>query len=299
MSKRPVVFVGSSTEGFEYAKALQTNLDYSCQVVLWSQGVFGLSKGTLEDLACKLGNVDFGVLVVTPDDMVESRGERAASPRDNVLLELGMCIGALGRERSFLIYDRTCEIKLPSDLAGITHANFQPHDDGNAQAALGAASTAIETKINELGIRLKIGQVGIVDEDSQFRVIADLLGIIASNFIIQMLENNASLVRESKGYMSISTCWYGIHFPQRHRGNGRFSVNDLCEKLPDANILSQDLKNSIKLTERGKSLAKWLLENGYKAQAFISPLGEWGILDAHEKKSALYYRDQIDKFLKP
>jgi hypothetical protein len=48
---RPRVFIGSSREGHSVAKALQQNLDYSCEVTIWSQGVFGLGEGTLESLA--------------------------------------------------------------------------------------------------------------------------------------------------------------------------------------------------------------------------------------------------------
>lgn len=292
--KRPIIFVGSSVEGLEYAKALQINLDHSCQVVLWSQGVFGLSNGTLEDLVARLENVDFGILVVTPDDMIESRGEKSPSPRDNVLLELGMCIGALGRERSFLVFDRTKEMKLPTDLAGITHAGFQPHDDGNAQASLGAICTKIEDKIKELGLRERIGEIGVINETSQFRVMADLLGLVAVNFIIQMYENNATLVREQHTFWSQPNSWYGIDAPQI-RGSGRFSVNELCEKMPEANILSQDLKNNISLTEQGKYFSKWLIENKYKAESFMSPIGEWGDLSVLERTSVKHFKEDADE----
>ena len=66
---RPLLFVGSSTEGLDCAKALQQNLDHALEVVLWSQGVFGLSGGTLETLVQKLQTVDFAALVLTPDDL--------------------------------------------------------------------------------------------------------------------------------------------------------------------------------------------------------------------------------------
>ena len=71
--KRPKVFVGSSTEGLSIAKAIQLNLDHEyheCEVTLWSQGVFGLGRGTLEDLVREAGTADFAVLVLTPDDLV-------------------------------------------------------------------------------------------------------------------------------------------------------------------------------------------------------------------------------------
>ena len=266
MKSRPVIFVGSSKEGLQYAKALQQNLDHAMQVVLWSQGVFGLSGGTLEDLVEKLQAVDFAALVVTPDDLVQSRGNSQAAPRDNVLLELGMCIGCLGRERSFLVYDRSSNIKLPSDLAGITPATFHPHDDGNAQAALGAACTQIEQKALEIGERTKQGRVGIIDENSQYRIIADLLGVVADNYLIQMLLSKSTLKREIGGFRGIGKYWYGIEFPGRHVGNGRFSINELCEKLLEADIVTQNLSFEVSLTERGRNFARWLIDNGYKAE---------------------------------
>ena len=122
--RRPCVFVGSSAEGLPIAKAIQVNLDRACEVVIWSQGVFGLSGGTLEALVEKAGEFDFAVLVITPDDMTQSRGNNQQSPRDNVLFELGLFIGVLGRKRSFVVYDRSAKIKLPTDLAGVTNAIY-------------------------------------------------------------------------------------------------------------------------------------------------------------------------------
>lgn len=291
MKSRPIIFVGSSTEGLNYAKALQQNLDHAMQAVLWSQGVFGLSGGTLEDLVEKLQTVDFAALVVTPDDLIESRGESQSAPRDNVLLELGMCIGALGRERSFLVYDRSSNIKLPSDLAGITSATFQPHGDGNAQASLGAACTQIEQKSLELGERTKQGQVGLIDVNSQFRIIADLLGVVADNYLIQMHLTGSKLKREKNSiFGSIGTYWYGIEFRGRHSGNGRFSVDKLCEKLVDAEIISQNLKNEIILTDHGKAFSQWLIDNGYKSEVFASSIGGWGELSDINKRSCEYFK---------
>jgi hypothetical protein len=150
---RPSVFVGSSAEGLKIAKALQVLLDHVCEVVIWSQGVFGLSQGTLESLVRALDQFDFAVLVLTADDLVMSRDVSATAPRDNVLFELGLFMGGLGQDRTFIVYDRTSNLKLPSDLAGVTAATFEPHLSGNLQSALGAAATRIEDKIERLGLK--------------------------------------------------------------------------------------------------------------------------------------------------
>jgi hypothetical protein len=151
--RRPAVFVGSSTEGLRIAKAIQVLLDPTCEVTVWSQGVFGLSQGTLESLVLSLDKFDFAVLILTPDDLVTSKNEKMQAPRDNVLFELGLFIGGLGRDRTFLVYDRTAQLKLPSDLAGVTAATFEPHSSGNLASALGAAATKVESVIERLGVR--------------------------------------------------------------------------------------------------------------------------------------------------
>ena len=153
MKRRPYVFIGSSAEGLGIAKAIQANLDLVCEPHIWSQGLFGLSEGTLETLVNSLERFDFAILALTGDDLTLSRGSEQRSPRDNVLFETGLFIGGLGRERVFLVADRSAKLKLPTDLAGITPATFEPPTSGTMQSALGAASTAIESKIRKLGLR--------------------------------------------------------------------------------------------------------------------------------------------------
>jgi predicted nucleotide-binding protein len=64
----------------------------------------------------KAEEFDFAVLALTPDDMIQSRGKSQESPRDNVLIELGLFIGVVGRKRTFIVYNRAADIKLPSDM---------------------------------------------------------------------------------------------------------------------------------------------------------------------------------------
>lgn len=153
LSRRPSVFIGSSSEGLTFAKATQQLLDSVCEVTIWSQGVFGLGYSTLETLIGTVGQYDFALLILTADDLIHSRNLTAHAPRDNVLFELGLFMGGLGRDRTFVMYDRAADIKLPSDLAGISMATFEMHSSGNVRSSLGAAVSAIEERINQLGRR--------------------------------------------------------------------------------------------------------------------------------------------------
>jgi predicted nucleotide-binding protein len=141
------VFVGSSTEGLSIAEAIQLNLDLVCETTLWSQGVFGLGKGTLKELVRAAATSDFAVLVLTPDDLVTKRERGGQQPRDNVLFELGLFMGKLGLDRTFIVHERKRPLDLPTDLAGITTATFARRADSNMQAALGPVCTQLKTAI--------------------------------------------------------------------------------------------------------------------------------------------------------
>jgi hypothetical protein len=157
MKNKPFIFIGSSTEGLEAAKGIQANLEYNCECQIWSQGLFGLSGGTLDTLVKVLNDFDFAILVLTEDDITISRENEQKSPRDNVIFELGLFIGGLGLDRTFIVVDRKAKLKLPSDLGGITPATFEPPVKGNIQSALGTACLAIEQSIKKLGNRNEKG----------------------------------------------------------------------------------------------------------------------------------------------
>lgn len=150
---RPAVFVGSSSEGRDIAYAMQTLLDDECQVEVWDQGLFVLTRSTLESLVRSLDKFDFAILILTPDDNRVSRDATATTPRDNVLFEAGLFMGALGLDRVFLVTSRTDPPTLPSDLAGVTVATYRPHHPRNPEAELGVVRYSIARRIKQLGVR--------------------------------------------------------------------------------------------------------------------------------------------------
>ena len=143
--ERPRVFIGSSTEGLPVAEAIQLGLDHVAECTVWNQGVFfGLSSTTIETVVDTAADFDFAVLVLTPDDTTTRRGASATSPRDNLIFELGLFTGILGRARTFLVYPRDVKLLLPSDLSGVTAATYTSRSDGNLEAALGPVCTRIK-----------------------------------------------------------------------------------------------------------------------------------------------------------
>ncbi|MDF3131277.1 nucleotide-binding protein [Kiritimatiellaeota bacterium B1221] len=275
-SNRSVIFVGSSTEGLPAARALQQNLDHDAEVILWSQGVFGLSSGTLETLVTKSQQFDFAVLVLTPDDLRLSRGNEDPSPRDNVVFELGLFMGALGRERTYIVYDRTAGIQLPSDLAGVTSATYEPPQAGSLQSALGAPSSEIFSAIQTLGPRQRASDEVYIDQTTQFKVIAGLLDIPGAQLFILMHTAGAILHREVGLSLGMRQEYHITSEHHTGSGHGYLDVKKFCEQLADAGLLTADLRGRIGLSERGHAFAEWLDASEYRAEYFWCDIGTWG-----------------------
>jgi len=158
-SAKPRVFVGSSVEGLDYAYAIQENFEHkSMEVTVWDQDIFRPSSNTLDDLIRKLYDFEFGIFVFSPDDNVSIRGNEYSAVRDNVIFELGLFIGRLGRERSFFVIPRGhIALHLPTDLLGVTPVTFDAvRSDENHKAALGPACNQIRKAISALTPNLTI-----------------------------------------------------------------------------------------------------------------------------------------------
>jgi CRP/FNR family transcriptional regulator, cyclic AMP receptor protein len=122
---RPAVFIGSSSEALPVAEHLRSELTCpELTVRLWTDGIFTASNFLMEDLERELAVSDFAILVVAPDDIVTSRGISSGAPRDNVVFELGLFMGALSRPRTFMLVPKGAEVKLPSDLVGLNQLRY-------------------------------------------------------------------------------------------------------------------------------------------------------------------------------
>jgi Predicted nucleotide-binding protein containing TIR -like domain len=150
---KPKIFIGSSVEGLSVAYSIQQNLTHDADVTVWDQGVFELSKTTIESLLEILGKSDFGVFVFNQDDISIIKKENKNVVRDNVLFEFGLFIGKLGRERVFFIIPSNADLHLPTDLVGITPGKYDPNrEDKSLQAATGPVSHQIRLQVKKLGI---------------------------------------------------------------------------------------------------------------------------------------------------
>src|SRR6185295_18656198 len=92
----------------------------------------GGGKTIIEALEGKIGrdySSDFGIVLMTPDDLGYSKQESPdrAEPRarQNVILETGMLLSSLTRERMAIVVKG--HVELPSDLQGIIRYGYNDH----------------------------------------------------------------------------------------------------------------------------------------------------------------------------
>ena len=121
------VFIISSSEALPIARAVENEFEHDpFEVVIWSSGVFRATNYTLEDLEREVDQSDFAIAIAHSDDITQSRDDEWPSPRDNVIFELGMFMGRLGRNRAILLEPRGEKVKLPSDLTGMMTLTYPP-----------------------------------------------------------------------------------------------------------------------------------------------------------------------------
>jgi len=158
------VFIGSSSEALKVAEAIHQNLEHDCFCEIWTHGIFGINKYQLDALLKQASNADYAILVLHPDDITTARGKQRRSPRDNVIFELGLFIGKLGKDKTCFVTPRGVDVKIPSDLVGITPAAYDPTHP-NLRAALGPVCTEIKTAIGSNELR-KYGleRIGFFEE---------------------------------------------------------------------------------------------------------------------------------------
>lgn len=211
---KPRIFIGSSVEGLDLAYAIQENLNYDANSTVWTQGIFKLSSNALDDLINALGNFDFGIFVFKPDDLVQIRNEKFNIVRDNVIFELGLFIGKLGKQRVFFVTpDETVDFHLPTDLLGVISGKYNKRNDGNLLAALGPFCNQIRLEIKDFVYQ---SLVDLNNESNEAKQIAAQkkdcweMRLSAELLRARMIEIIRGQEEVSKGYVFMKTNLYDL-----------------------------------------------------------------------------------------
>jgi len=126
------IFIGSSTPGFEYAKAVKKIVDEDTDYegVVWKD-VFGDDNATtIEKIENIIELFKYSILVFSPDDIVKATNNKSKQkiPRDNVIFEYGLFMGKNGRSNTFLMIPQSRDneplVHILTDIKGL---NYKPY----------------------------------------------------------------------------------------------------------------------------------------------------------------------------
>jgi CRP/FNR family cyclic AMP-dependent transcriptional regulator len=151
------LFIISSVEALDVAREIASGLQHDVLATVWTEGVFWASGYALEALENAVAQSDFAVAVAQFEDVVQSRGKTHQALRDNVVFELGMFMGQLGRRRTFLVHPKLHDLQLPSDLHGITPASYIVGKPEDLAARMGPVCTEIRKIVRTIGVRTHKG----------------------------------------------------------------------------------------------------------------------------------------------
>ncbi|MEQ1321813.1 TIR domain-containing protein [Acinetobacter guillouiae] len=143
----------SSVESLPVAESILCNLEHvEVEVQLWSDSNrFDAGSNVLNVLEEHVKQSDFSLAIFSDDDDVISRGVSLKAPRDNVVLELGMFLGRLGKERAFYVLPKNVNVKVPTDFNGITPLKYSVNTSGQ-----------IDTRILVAGLKEKFSKLGVM-----------------------------------------------------------------------------------------------------------------------------------------
>ena len=82
----------------------------------------------IEKLENYTNKARFGIVLATPDDEGYRKGhadEKAFRARQNVVLELGMLLSQLGRDRVAILIRNATEMERPSDIQGLIYISYK------------------------------------------------------------------------------------------------------------------------------------------------------------------------------
>jgi hypothetical protein len=150
---KPKIFIGSSKTAAKYAGAIHDGLVDDAECTPWSEGAFGLSKSTIDNLMKNLRDSDFGIFVFAPDDTATIKGDLLNVTRDNVVYEAGLFGGYLSPERCFIAVPMSVPIRIPTDLLGMTLGHYEYNrSDKNYSSAVSGFCREVQAEIQKQGL---------------------------------------------------------------------------------------------------------------------------------------------------
>jgi predicted nucleotide-binding protein len=163
----PSVFIGSSSAALDLARRLKAALGDAVRAEIWDENAIKTNPdGSYTDGAV-MANLfqtarlyDYAIMILRPDDTLKTVDEKGqpidlSIPRDNVIFELGLFMGAIGGRRALAVVSHgATAVRLPSDLFGFDQVTLAGEDEASVQAAAPLILGKIMDSYNSVGLSL-------------------------------------------------------------------------------------------------------------------------------------------------
>jgi hypothetical protein len=103
---------------------------------------------------------DYAIMILRPDDTLKTMDAKGqpidlSIPRDNVIFELGLFMGAIGGRRALAVVSHgPGAVRLPSDLFGFDQVSLAGEDEASVRAAAPPILAKIMDSYNSVGLSL-------------------------------------------------------------------------------------------------------------------------------------------------
>jgi len=150
------IFIGfSQINGLPIANQVKREIENACSWIkceFWSdENVFSLNRDTLNSLIISSKKYEYGIFIATKDDIANKSGSDVYISSDNVIFEIGLFLGSMGIERSFIMIENGC--KLPSDFNGITVPIFERDDESSISGSINKIINQLNNNRKAYGLR--------------------------------------------------------------------------------------------------------------------------------------------------
>lgn len=146
---KPEIFIGSSSEALDLAKAIKFNLRKTANCEVWDNA-FHIGDILLDQLIEKTQTVDYAIFIFHPSDIVISKNQLNETVRDNVVFETGLFMSKIGRKNVFIaLPEEHKDIKILTDLGGFIMTHYEEYYERNCRTATGNLCYEIEERIKK------------------------------------------------------------------------------------------------------------------------------------------------------
>ena len=280
----PRIYIGSSSEAEKIDRHVRSIIEnLGGEAISW-RDISKPGDNMVDVLIDLASSIDGALLIATPDDPTVYRSMDRMSPRDNIILELGIFISQLGKHRTGIVHvvpPSQSSASLPSNLHGLTTIKYFPDKPGNNEYRLEGWLNNVLCHVNDKN--------PCVDE--LIEMLGDKLGSlpiswreIVQEYIVIPFKRSINLAMNGEIYLSPGEYYHALYSeidnatPQHEV----LAVATLSSLIWKGDPEQQNyFEKNLKAAERGVNIRR----------LFILPDDQW-------KQMGPVLRKQIDKGIK-